>query len=61
MQQSFTLLTDDANIKAAGVQIDSTIMLMGPIVKIHWVFFFLVSSPSSLANLARLGRRLNEY
>ncbi|WP_206750624.1 hypothetical protein, partial [Aliidiomarina maris] len=40
---------------------DSTIMLMGAIVKIHWVFSFLVWSPSSLAKLARLGRRLNEY
>ncbi|WP_220084689.1 hypothetical protein, partial [Aliidiomarina maris] len=29
--------------------------------KIHWVFSFLVWSPSSLAKLARLGRRLNEY
>ncbi|MDX1526967.1 MAG: hypothetical protein R3273_12090, partial [Pseudidiomarina maritima] len=46
---------------AAGVQIDSTIMLMGAIVKVHWVFSFLVWSPSSLAKLARLERRLNEY
>ncbi|MDX1526957.1 MAG: hypothetical protein R3273_12040, partial [Pseudidiomarina maritima] len=45
----------------AGVQIDSTIMLMGAIVKVHWVFSFLVWSPSSLAKLARLERRLNEY
>ncbi|WP_232819870.1 hypothetical protein, partial [Aliidiomarina celeris] len=41
--------------------IDSTIMLMSAIVKVHWVFSFLVWSPPSLAKLAKLGRKLNEY
>ncbi|WP_233340157.1 hypothetical protein, partial [Pseudidiomarina indica] len=30
-------------------------------VKVHWVFSFLVWLPFSLAKLAKLGRRLNEY
>jgi len=30
-------------------------------VEAHWVFSFLVLSPFSLANNAKLGRRLNEY
>ncbi|SDB17643.1 hypothetical protein SAMN02927930_00659 [Pseudidiomarina indica] len=43
------------------MQIDSTIVFMGAIVKVHWIFSFWVWLPSSLAKLAKLGRRLNEY
>jgi len=61
VQQGFTLLIEDTDIQATSMQIDSTIMTMSAIVKVHWVFSFLVWLPSRLVNRAKLGKRLNEY
>ena len=35
VQQHLPLLVDDADIQAAGVQVDSTIMAVGAMVKVH--------------------------
>jgi len=35
VQKDFTLLVDDADIKGAGVQIDSTIMAVGAMEEVH--------------------------
>ena len=35
VQQHLALLVEDADIEAAGVQVDSTIMVVGAMVKVH--------------------------
>ena len=38
MQKGFALLIQDADIQATGMQINSTVVTMSAIVKVHWVF-----------------------
>jgi hypothetical protein len=54
MEAGVSILVYDANIERSGVQIDSTIIRVYAIVKVHWAFSCLVLSPFSLVLVTKL-------